>query len=232
MSISFSSPRVVGAAAAVAAVAALAGCGEAGGPKQTETRTYEVTDMVDAIRVNSGGGQIDIVAGGTGSVRVTEVLRYRTRKPAPQHAVRGSELRFTSGCEEVTDNCGVDYRIEVPATVAARAESGGGGIGATALSGPIDVESGGGKVRGSGITSASFVARTGGGAVDVQFTASPDNVGIESGGGDVTLRLSKETYAVSASAGGGRSTIDVPVDGTSRRKITLSSGGGDIAVTA
>ena len=229
MSISICLVRVIGVAAAVAA---LGGCGESGRAEHTETRTYEVTDVVDAIRVNSGGGQIDVVAGEGRGVRVTEVLRYRAHKPAPAHTLRGAELRFTSGCETVADDCAVNYRIEVPATVAAHADSGGGAIGATALAGSIDVTSGGGKVHGSGITSASFVARTGGGPVEVQFAASPEKVAVESGGGDVTLRLSNEEYAVSASAFGGRSTIDVPVDNTSRRKINLNSGGGDIIVAA
>lgn len=215
----------------MAALAPLAACGEFGGPEHTETRSYDVTEHVATVRVSSGGGRIDIIAREHDVVRVTETLRYNTDKPTPQHALHGEQLVLTSGCGDLTGNCGVDYRLEVPSAVAARLDSAGGAVTVTALSGALDVDSDGGQVDGARIASTTFTARTGGGAADIQFTAPPDNIGIESGGGDVTIQLPKESYAVDASAAGGNTTINVPVDGASPHKISVRSGGGDVLVT-
>jgi hypothetical protein len=205
----------------------LTGC-HADEPRHTETRSYEVNDPDAALRVESGGGRIVVVAGTSATVKVTETLRYRGARPEPQHTSDGTELRLTSGCG---DDCGVDYRVEVPAATAVRLDSGGGAVTVTALSGPLDVTSGGGQLDGMA-GSAMFTARTGGGAVEVRFTAPPERVDVTSDGGSVTLRLPTERYAVSASADGGDTAIGVTRDDASPRRITVSSGGGDIRLSA
>ena len=199
--------------------------------RMTSTDSYEVTGSVATAAVNSLGGRIVVTAGSGTAVRVTETARYTGAQPTPEHRLDGSNLIFTSGCRGLGD-CGVDYEIELPASVRLTLDSGGGDIRLDGVSGQIDLRSGGGSVTADGIAAPNVTARSGGGTVDMAFTAAPGAVRVESGGGDTTLALPGKGFAVHVDAGGGDSTVGVPVDPAAAHRIHVRSGGGDVVVHA
>ncbi|MEU4419618.1 hypothetical protein AB0F81_03270 [Actinoplanes sp. NPDC024001] len=212
-----------------AAVLPLAACDE---PQQSETRSYEVTESVTAAAINSFGGTVTVTAGSGRDVVVFETLRYRGAKPAPEHRLEGTDLTFTSGCQGHRGDCGVDYRIEVPATVNVTVDSGGGAVSLDGLSGRLDVSSGGGAVDAVRVSAPAFTAATGGGAADVAFTAAPATVRIDSGGGDVKVGLPGGSYATDVDAEGGEAAVGVTTDPAAAHRIEVRTGGGNARLTS
>jgi hypothetical protein len=219
--------RIAVLAGLALALVPLAACAE---QQRTETRAYDLTDKVDAVTVSSLGGRITVTTGAGATVHVTETIRYTGAKPVPAHTVVGSDLMLTSGCRGHRGSCGVDYHLEVPATLKATLDSAGGAISVTGLSGELNLTSGGGAVDASAITPATVTARTGGGAIRLTFTKPPGSVRVDSDGGDVTLRLPHDRYNVDAQ-GGGTTTVELPTDAASTHRIGVHSGGGHILVT-
>ncbi|GAA4975477.1 DUF4097 family beta strand repeat-containing protein [Actinoplanes utahensis] len=197
--------------------------------RMTSTDAYDVTGAVTTAAVDSLGGRITVTAGSGTTVRVTETARYTGARPQPEHRLDGTGLTFTSGCQGLGD-CGVDYEIELPATVRLTLDSGGGDIRIDGVSGRIDLRSGGGSVTANGIAAPEVTARTGGGSYDMAFTAAPGTVRVDTGGGDTTLALPGKSFAVQVDADGGDSTVGVPVDPASPHRIGVNSGGGDVVL--
>jgi hypothetical protein len=221
------STRLTVLAGLAATLLPLTACDE---PQKTETRSYDLTGAVTAVAINSHGGTITVTAGSGGAVRVTETLRHTGARPVPEHRLDAAQLTFASGCQGHPGSCGVDYRIEVPATVSATLDSAGGTITVDGLSGVLDLSSGGGAVDATGISPSAFTARTGGGASHLRFAAPPGAVRVDSAGGDVTIRLPQQRYAVDAHTDGGDTTIEVAVDPASAHRIDVRAGGGKILV--
>jgi hypothetical protein len=208
----------------------LAACDES---PRTETRSYDLTGAVTAVAISSYGGRITVTAGSGDAVHVTETLRHTGTEPVPEHRLDATQLTFTSGCQGHRGSCGVDYRIEVPATVHATLDSAGGTITVDGLSGRLDLSSGGGTVEATGISPPALTARTGGGSSHLKFAAPPGAVRVDSSGGDVTIRLpQRQRYAVDAHAGGGDTTIEVAVDPAAPHTIEVRAGGGDVLLTS
>jgi hypothetical protein len=223
--------RIAVAGLAVALVP-LAACDDQ--HQQTETRSYDVPDSagtVNAVAVNSLGGRITVIAGSGTTIHVTETLRYAGARPEPQHKADGSDLSFTSGCQGHQGSCGVDYRLEVPASPKSTLDSAGGAISLTGMSGELNLTSGGGAIDATGITTPTVTAHTKGGAVTLTFTKSPTTVRVDSGGGDATLRLPRDRYTVDAKGGGGTTTVQVPDAPASGHELSVDSGGGAILIT-
>ncbi|GIE85414.1 hypothetical protein [Actinoplanes regularis] len=198
--------------------------------KRTETRSYDLSSAVTAMAVHSFGGRITVTAAAGGTIHVTETLRYTGARPAPEYRLDAGQLTFTSGCQGHQGDCGVDYRIEVPAGVHTTMDSAGGAIAVDGLAGRLDLSSGGGTIDATRIASASLTARTGGGASVLDFAVPPGAVRTDSAGGDVTVRLPAERYAVDARSDGGDTRIEVTVDPAASHRIDVRAGGGDILV--
>jgi hypothetical protein len=222
--------RTAGTAICLAATIGVAtGC--SGQPTQTETRSYEVTDQFTTLSVISKGGRIDIVTAATNTTRVTEELRWDNQKPTTRRVVQGDELVVdTTGCSDVNHHCDIAYVIEIPAGRAVRLDSDGGEVSLRALTGDLDVVSGGGKVRAEAMGSRDIVTRTGGGAVDIEFSVGPNRVDLDTEGGSAVVRLPEETYAVDVDTDGGTDQIAVRVDPASPRTIGIRTHGGDASV--
>ena len=216
-------------AALLTSLLALTACDE---PQTTSTRSYDVPGAVTVVAVNSHGGAIAVTAGAGDTVRVTETVRHTGPAPVPGHRLDGAQLTFTSGCQGHGGGCGVDYRLEVPATVSLVLDSVGGVITVGGLSGGLDLASGGGAVDASGISSPALTARTAGGASRLEFATPPGIVSVDSAGGDVHARLPAQGYAVDARTEGGGTTIGVAVDPASPHRVDVRTGGGDVVLTA
>ncbi|NED12734.1 DUF4097 domain-containing protein [Streptomyces sp. SID9124] len=205
---------------------------------KSKSTSYDVTGKVTALDVRTPGGDIKVVAGDGGTVRVTEKVSYSGDKPKTEHTTRGGTLLLAPGDGCAKDGgastCKVDYTLEVPKSLAAVLESKGGNISVSGLAGSLEVKSGGGKVTADRITAKRFtVDGNGGGAIDARFAAAPDTVAIDTRAGDVSVRVpSAEAYAVKATSNGGSSKVGIKTDPASSRKITLHTDGGDVKLSA
>jgi hypothetical protein len=200
-------------------------------PKQTDTMSYDLSSSVTAVSVHSFGGRITVTAGAGDTVHVTETPRWTGARPTPGHRIDASRLTFTSGCQGHRGDCGVDYRIEVPAGVSATLDSAGGAISVDGLAGRLDLSSGGGAINTNRIASGHVTARTGGGSSVLDFAVPPAVVSADSAGGDVTVRLPGQPYAVDARSDGGDTRIEVGADPAAPHRIEVRADGGDILLT-
>jgi hypothetical protein len=214
-----------------ATVVALPGCDHTGGPVHIETQSYEIGGRVVGLRVSSSGGRIDLVTRAGNATRITETVSYDDDRPVTRHSVQGDQLVVqTSGCPDDSHQCSVSYQIEVPPGLAARLDSAGGDIGLHALTGDLDISSGGGQLRADTLAARKLVVRTGGGSADVRFTAVPDRVDLDTAGGQAVVRLPDGRYAVETDSAGGDNRAAVRLDPASPHRVSIRTGGGDVSV--
>ncbi|GGP80184.1 DUF4097 family beta strand repeat-containing protein [Streptosporangium pseudovulgare] len=111
------------------------------------------------------------------------------------------------------------------------AETGSGNVTLRSLKGEdVRAESGSGDIAAHSLASRRFTAETGSGTVEAMFDAAPDRVAARSDSGDVTLRLPRNTYALTLDTGSGDKTVQVGNDPASPRKVEARSGSGNIDV--
>lgn len=204
---------IAAASLTLVATASLAGCSSP--PFSTGEAAYTVEETVTALRVDSFAGDIEVVPGTGGAVKVVETYEYTQGRPKTQHSVSGGELLLRhAGCGSVHeyDKCGVSYRVEVPASTVVRLSTGGGDIVAENLSGNVHAESGGGDVA-------------------LSFAAVPDSVDARSETGDVTVLVPRgPSYEVTATTEGGHRDVGVRTARSSPNRIRVSSTFGDVRV--
>ncbi|WP_178379860.1 DUF4097 family beta strand repeat-containing protein [Cryptosporangium aurantiacum] len=218
------------ATAVIAAVAALTTLTACDSGTRTATESYEATETVTTLEVDSGGGDIEVAPAADGTLRITETMRYTGDKPSPRHAVDGGTLTLESGCDDVSGNCGVNYRIEVPAAVAAQLSSGGGDVTLTAPIVALAARTDGGRLAADGVEASAVRATTDGGAIRLRCTTVPGRVDLDSGGGAVTVQLPSGAYAVDASTDGGKASVRVVESSSSHHRVTVRSRGGNVTV--
>jgi hypothetical protein len=116
-----------------------------------------------------------------------------------------------------------------------RVDTGGGDLNANGLTGNFQLAAEGGNVDVGGMNSGSVNLDSGGGDVTLVFAQAPQNLFISAEGGNVTVILppGKTTYGLSLpdTQGGNVSYPSSLVSSTSRNKITIDSGGGDITIS-
>ncbi|WP_460068171.1 DUF4097 family beta strand repeat-containing protein [Streptomyces sp. YKOK-I1] len=219
------------AAAALTLMALLSGCSS--DDVTSDTNSYTVSESVSALKVQSRGGLIEVVASDRTTVEVTETFRYSDGKPETKHTVSGSTLSLTTAdCSSGSSPCEVSYRIEVPRELALSLASQGGDVEVSAVSGELTVATDGGSASGEKLASTTAEIRTSGGDVDAAFATAPDAVDAGTDGGDLTLKLPSGSYAVDADAQGGDEKVTVKTDPASSHKVTAKSGGGTVTVTS
>ncbi|MEW9547956.1 DUF4097 family beta strand repeat-containing protein [Nonomuraea sp. NPDC050783] len=219
----------------LAAAALLTGCGlgSLAGPTNQDTASYQVTDKLTKLQVNSGSGDVVVTETGGTAVRVTETLRWRgDAKPKPEHKVEGGVLAISYDCPSNMGTCAVDYKIEIPKGLAADLDAGSGDVTLRALSGDLDVHVGSGDVDGSDLAGKSVVADAGSGNVELKYASAPASAQLKAGSGDITLNVPDGPYDVSTDVGSGDATVSVDNDHSSPNKISLKAGSGDVKVAA
>ncbi|MGK4582312.1 DUF4097 family beta strand repeat-containing protein [Kitasatospora sp. HPMI-4] len=218
----------------VAAGALLTGCGS--DKVSTETQTYQVSEHITTLNVQSPGGTIEVVAGTQNTVQVTETLRYNGDKPKSTHTTSGAQLSLQAsecGSGLFGDKvCEVGYRVEVPKDVAAHLHSSGGTIKVTGLAGATELSSDGGAIHADGLTAKQVTAKADGGSISVGFAAVPDQVTLTTSGGNVSTQLPDGVYAVDAGTTGGSQQVQVKTDPSAPHRIKVHTDGGNISVTS
>ncbi|MFF0306385.1 DUF4097 domain-containing protein [Streptosporangium sp. NPDC004379] len=111
------------------------------------------------------------------------------------------------------------------------AETGSGAVTLRGLKGEdVRAESGSGDIDARSLTARTFTAESGSGAVEAGFADAPDQVTVKADSGDVTLRLPRNTYALTLDTGSGDKTVQVGNDSASPRKVEARTGSGNIDV--
>lgn len=114
-----------------------------------------------------------------------------------------------------------EFSVTVPRDLTlVRAETGGGGIEITGISGRAEAESGGGKIRVDDI-GGSLSAETGGDAIEVGTVGGDAN--LQTGGGNISVRDVKGKVA--AQTGGGNVYITLAEQGA-----VVEAGGGNVQI--
>ena len=78
----------------------------------------------------------------------------------------------------------------------------GGGVEANGVTGTLNVDTGGGPLSATSLTSPSAAVHGDGGGVTLGFTTAPASVRVDTGGGDASLSVPGGPYAVTADSGG------------------------------
>ncbi len=217
----------------------------------TDTAEVAWDQPVRTVRIETGGGSVDVRGTETTGVRGTRQIERGLQTPTVTEQVDGDTLVLTTRCSGLAIPwCSASYALDVPRSVrldvrtgtgrvtvrgttgGLTASTGTGHIEAWDLDGPLVVETGVGGVEARDLRSEQVQASTGTGSALVSFTTPPRSVSIESGTGDIDVLVPRDgaAYHVEDDGGAGDTTIDVPTDPTADRVIRLSHGAGDARV--
>ncbi|MET9344102.1 DUF4097 family beta strand repeat-containing protein [Nonomuraea sp. NPDC003804] len=210
----------------------LTGCGFAGLGVATDEKTesYEVTDKVVQLTVRSGAGDVVVNESDRAGIKVTEKMHWRDTAPQASHPVKGEVLELSYDCDKALDSCWIDYTIDVPKALKVKVDMGAGDITLRSLSGEIEVKTGAGDIGASGLAGKRLSAETGAGELDLKFGGAPDSVEAQTGAGDATLHLPQGRYDVTTDSGVGSTVVKVTDDASAPRKVSVSSGVGEVKI--
>ncbi|GAA2825704.1 hypothetical protein GCM10010452_62550 [Crossiella cryophila] len=235
----------VGAALLTGAVL-LSGCSLVARNRETQQQDFE--QKVTKLEVTLYSGDVEVRAGGDGKVSVTRKLEWASTKPIAHEEWSGETLRITP--PTCPNNCGIDYVITVPASIAVQLKTNSGTVVVADVKGDLRLETdsgdvradnpvaalwartGSGKVTTSGARSPKAELRTDSGDIEAAFAAAPTTVLTQAGSGAVTITVPKEPagYQVTTKADSGKREVAVTQEAGSPRTISASTDSGDITV--
>ena len=191
----------------------------------TTTTSYDVQGTHFALF--AGGGGVTVTQSPDAQVHVTARVRYGFGSPNMAESVDSAGLHIDSHCAWYADACSIDLDVSVPAAVALDVETGGGDLRVTGLTAETRLVSGGGDVTATDMSGRLTLMSGGGDVRGVRLSSA--QVSAESSGGNVDVRFAAPPTSVDAHSSGGDVTVHVPL-GQSYR-IEASTGGGDVHVT-
>lgn len=171
------------------------------------------------------------VTGGASVLNVTERQSYRTAPPTSSHAVSAGTMTLSYHC--ATNDCGIDYDVQVPDGVAVQITDSAGNVILTKLNAGVQVTTGAGNITASGMSGGPARFTADAGYVLVGFAGAPVSVYAESEAGDVTVFLpGSAAYKVAASSQAGAVHVTVPLANGAANPdtVTAKSEAGDVAV--
>ncbi|GAA0431312.1 hypothetical protein Aca07nite_17980 [Actinoplanes capillaceus] len=208
------SRRVALILAAVTVGGTLAGCDGAVGARLTfeDTETVKITEIV------LSGRHSDVRITGSETATETTIRRIITgdSDPGTTYQRKDGVLTLTSDCGP---DCGVDYEITAPASVAVRGELTSGDVGLIGV-GPVDIR----------LTSGDVMVDHGTGPLKVRATSGDLNV---VGRSEVTLEAQSGDLSVLNAAGPVtvRTTSgDIDVELAEASSVTAAATNGDVQV--
>ncbi|MFJ9337816.1 DUF4097 family beta strand repeat-containing protein [Streptomyces sp. NPDC101733] len=238
---------VVGTTAAVTLLL-LAGCGALPGrAMKTSTSEATVTEAVTAVEITDARrGSVEVTPGSGAGVTVHRTVHYRgDTTPEPGRRVSDGTLSFTNGCG---NDCWVDYRLVVPATVKVKIDGSSGDVSVTGvaraevdtdsgdvrverIAGPLKVRTSSGEIRAGALSDAGADIRTDSGDTTLDFAQVPRSVSVTSTAGDVDVTVPRAPYEVTASTTSGTRRIAVPTTPAAPSRLALKTTSGDVHVS-
>jgi len=106
----------------------------------------------------------------------------------------------------------------------------GGGVQADGVTGTLSVDTGGGPLSATDITSPSATVNGDGGGIALAFTAAPTLVQVTTGGGSASVSVPGGPYAVTTDTGGSIESVMIPTSSSAPRSINVSTDGGNLEI--
>ncbi len=214
------------------------------------------------VQTNSGSVTVDAAlatgdtvhsrpGSGSDSVAVTAQPSYRGAAPVISSTVSRGVLTISASCPSDDSHCNVSFQVRLPRALPLRASTQLGAVQVSGMTGSVQVYDALGSVRlanltgpvtatdslgyidGTGLTSARASLTADLGDIDVAFTSPPTLIIANDQDGTVTIRVpGTASYAVTASAQLGSSSVTVPRSVRSPHVIRASSQLGDVTVTS
>jgi hypothetical protein len=220
--------------------------------RQTEKVTY---DHAASRIVFSDMASDDITVHGranAGGVSVERRLEWTKTKPVYHETWNGDVLTVSVDCPHSwMGDCGVDYIVDVPASVAVEVHVSSGDVELDGLTAPAVVTASSGDVRVRGLSADSLDVRsTSGdlvfdglavktlkagatsGDIHATFTSAPTTVDAAASSGDVTVTMphSDMTYKVHIETTSGDRSSDVANNDAGTGSIAIRATSGDVKV--
>ena len=197
-------------------------------------RTLKVTGPVD-LSIRSGSGDIRVIPGADGTVRVSARIRayntwfffgdaaqrVREIEKNPPVEQDGNTIRLGHSLSNNFGNVGISYDVTVPARTTLNARTGSGTIDVGELLGPVQAHTGSGDIV-LGRVGGPVVASTGSGGIEANGAQSLD---ARTGSG--SIKAAAIGGPIKASSGSG----EIRVALAARGDVDVSSSSGNVAVT-
>ena len=216
---------------------------------ETVTSEFDAAGLV-ALDIRVETGSIEVVGTDTDVIRLTVDLTHGLRPTGHRAEVEGDTLVVRSSCPWVGQWCDADYRLEVPAELAVRADIDDGHLTIRDIDGPVEADgddgslelvrlSGdlvadteNGSVVATGLRSQSVDADSDNGSVRLTFAEPPRLVEAttDNGGVEVVVPDDDTTYLVDIDTDHGSTDIGVRTDPDSDRQIFGRSHNGSVTV--
>jgi hypothetical protein len=234
-------------ALAALTVSGVSACSSALGREKTFEDDAKVPQKVTSIRLDNRNGEVEVVASADAStISVHRKVDYRGDKPS------GTSFHVESGVLTLSDcgtDCGVDYRVKVPAGLPVTGGTSNGGIALTDV-GTVDVHSSNGEIAvtdatgpvklrtSNGDVDVKNARNAKGGGIDTQTsngnvtirTATPQNITARTTSGSLTVTAPPATYRISADDAHGDKHVAFKNDPSGRYRLDLSTTNGDLTV--
>jgi hypothetical protein len=196
---------------------------------------------------------VRLTAGRPGVVEVDRHLKNDSlRKPRPFERLQGQTLTLRDGCPRsgLTTFCEGNYDLRVPPDLDLRVVNHSGGVRASGLTGPLDLQgdNGGisvdgatgllrlhtsdGTIRTTNLRSTDLQASTTNSGITLSFLVAPGRVDARTSNASIRLTVPAGSgpYAVQQHTSNGTTSIQVKTDPAAIRELVLRTSNGDIVV--
>ncbi|MGC0416551.1 DUF4097 family beta strand repeat-containing protein [Embleya sp. AB8] len=201
---------------------------DTGHDAEKKTTSYDVTQTVKSLKVDSAAGNVKVTEGDVKNVQVTEKQHYDNTAPTTTHNVDGNgQLVLDYNCAS-KKACFVAYDVTIPrggAGIDVRTDA--GNVTLRDLTGTLNLHTGAGKIDGEGLTSAKVTAQTSAGSIDLTFTKAPTDVSAKTNAGRATVRVPGGTqYATDVSTTVGDTDVKVSRNDQSPNHVKVHTDAG------
>ncbi|WP_406281650.1 DUF4097 family beta strand repeat-containing protein [Embleya sp. NBC_00896] len=198
-----------------------------GADAEEKTASYDVTQSVRMLKVDSAAGNVKVIGADVKDVKVTEKQHYDSTAPTTTHNVDANGvLNLDYDCAS-KKACFVAYEVTVPRGTELDVRTDAGNVTLRDLTGTLNLHTSAGKIDAEGLTSAKVIAQTSAGSIDMTFTKAPTDVDARTNAGRATVRVpGGQQYATDVSTTVGDSEVKVSRNDQSPHKIKVHTGAG------
>jgi hypothetical protein len=200
--------------------------------------TYTIpASSVTSVSVDTSGS-VTVTGTAAKTVTVRQDVSYSTTPPVTTRKVTGGALALGYSCGTSRQFvCAVSYTITVPRGLAVQADSSGGSVTLTSLSGPVSAQTSTSLLTVSDLTSPTAILKSGAGGINATFDSAPKSLAASTSAGPISVEVpGSARYQVDAHAVVGVTRISVPHAATSpasaqEHTITAHSDLGSITIS-
>jgi hypothetical protein len=223
------------------------------GVPQRETQVTTYDQAVLKVFFDGAGSDVTVHAReGTTAVTVRRTLHWTDTKPTATEEWTGDTLRITYDCPDwaFVSDCGVDYSVDLPPSVAIEADISSGDISAFGPVGPVNLRTSSGDIQARGLTAAAdvhtssgdivlealesstLVAESTSGDITIGYAKAPTTLKAYATSGDITVTMprSEMTYQVRLDTTSGEHSTDIGNSDNGSGSITATSTSGDVRI--